>query len=111
MRTQLLNHPTSSQSEIEKRIISVDETNEALNEQVKSEIEKADEKSATRLIVHSVYEKRLETIQRDIHEVWAMTFEDSNMLNVKLIVGSRNARNAKLELVRTRPALSLLTSK
>ena len=62
-----------------------------------------------RLMIHGTYENRLKTIRKDIYQSWYTTFENTNVMETKLIIGTRHRRNVKLELVRTAPDLPLIT--
>ena len=63
------------------------------------------------LILHYTHEKRFAGYKRDLHQIWSETFVNTPALEVKLIVGNRNNRHAKHELVRKRPHPSLLNIK
>ena len=45
---------------------------------------------------------------RDLHQVWSEVFVNTTASGDKVIVGSRNNRDAKSELVQKRPDVSLL---
>jgi hypothetical protein len=61
-----------------------------------------------RLIIHYKHEKRFQSFKRDMHQVYEAIFKNTPVSNVKLIVGNRNRRDARNELNRKRPKLSLL---
>ena len=58
-----------------------------------------EEKAKQRLIIHTRYEKRLRFIKRDIHQIWTSRFIGTDLHNVRLIIGTKNRLNSKLELV------------
>src|SRR5205085_547469 len=62
-----------------------------------------------RLLIHTSYENRLRSIRKDIRQLWSRTFNNTNVIETKLIIGTSHRQNAKLELVRTCPHLSLIT--
>ena len=57
----------------------------------------------SKLFVHYTHEKRLQPLKRDIHQVYNGTFEKTPAMYAKLIVDTRNRRDAKHELIRKRP--------
>ncbi|CAF5208952.1 unnamed protein product, partial [Rotaria magnacalcarata] len=64
-----------------------------------------------KLIVHYTHEKRFQTFKSDMHQVYDNTFKDTPAADVKLIVGNKNRRPAKKELICKRPKQSLLINK
>ena len=68
-----------------------------------------EEKAKQCLIIHTRYEKRLRFIKRDIHQIWTTRFTGTNLSNVRLIVGTKNRLNSRLELVKNAPASSNMT--
>ena len=63
------------------------------------------------LFLHCTHEKRLEGLKRDIHKIYSETFQGSPAMDVRLIVGHRNHRNTKSELIQKRPDPALLKPK
>ena len=63
------------------------------------------------LFLHCTHEKRLDGLKRDIHKIYADTFQGSPAMDVRLIVGHRNHRNTKSELIQKRPDPALLKPK
>ena len=76
---------------------------------IKKIFEKSQNSIENRLIIHTTYENRLKTIRKDIHQLWYTTFENTNVMETKLIIGTQQRRNVKLELVQTSPDLPLIT--
>ena len=65
------------------------------------------EKAKTRLILHHTYERRLRSIKYDIRKIWSESFAATHLANLRLIIGTRNRRNSKLELLENHTSLSL----
>jgi len=61
--------------------------------------EKYREIANTRLIIHMTHENRLGGLKKDIHQIWSESFAKSTLNYVRFIIGNRNRRNSKLELV------------
>ena len=115
LRQQLLNIPTSTQSEANNGLtlantdkIVKHTTNEAVLNQSVSVQEK---KWIDQLILHYTHEKRLESYKRDIHQIWNQLFLNTPAMGVRLIVGNRNQQKIIFELMQTRPHTSLLRPK
>lgn len=71
-------------------------------------------KSAThsnKLFVHYTHERRFRTFKRDLHQIHDNTLPPALTLNFRLIVGNRNRRAAKNELIHKKPKRSLLQNK
>ena len=101
IRDILLNKPTIPEYAIASRIAksldtkSVDEVNDPL---VKARLRKQN-KFDKNLIIHYTYEKRLENNKKDIHKLWNQTFQQTPVLNTRLIIGNRNNQNLTKEIV------------
>ena len=67
-----------------------------------------EKKYLDRLIVHYTHEKRLQTYKREIHQIWNQLFFNTPALEVRLIIGNKNSRNIRRELIRTCPLPSVL---
>ena len=52
------------------------------------------------LFLHTIHEKRLGRLRRDIHEAYQKTFTGPTINRVKLIVGNYNNTKAKSEFIR-----------
>ena len=119
MRVLLLSRPTTSQSRATKRLMVVDQNNKQV---VRTENQAIDAGNTKRtinkkqkdvqvtncLILHFRHEMRFTRYKRDLHQVWLEVFLNTPASEVKVIVGSRNNRDAKSELVQKRPDPSLL---
>ena len=105
MRAQILSISTLKQSQVAKRAERPTELNQIKSKAIKQK------QGTSRLILHYTHEHRLEAYKRDIHQIWDDVFANTPAMEVKVIVGHRNSRNVKSELVRTRPRPSLLVDK
>ena len=54
------------------------------------------------LILHYMYETRLQNNKKDIHKLWNQTFEQTQVFDTRLIIGNRNNRNLTKEIVHRR---------
>ena len=61
-----------------------------------------------KLFIHYTHEKRFESLKRDMHKIYHDIFQNSPVDDLKLIVGTRNRRDARNDLIRTRPSRELL---
>ncbi len=87
-----------------------DQTQEKQNESI-TKTAKIETNKRDKLIVHYTHEKRFQPFKRDMHYVYANVFRNTPAMNLQLIVGNRNRRDAKNELVRKRPKPSILQNK
>jgi hypothetical protein len=114
MREHSLGLPTNRQSQVEMDVdstnILTDITNmqqrapTAINQKSRA-TEKAKEK---KLIVHYTHEKRFDSLKREMHQIFHDVFKNSPVADVKSIVGTRNRRDARNDLIRKRPQRALL---
>lgn len=64
--------------------------------------------TAKKLILHYKHERRFQSFKRDMHQLYTDIFNNTPAMEVKLLVGNCNRRNATHLLVRKKPALSIL---
>ncbi|CAF4549539.1 unnamed protein product [Rotaria socialis] len=102
MRNKILNLPTARQSQVSISAatadIDNDQTDEPQNEPITT--------TATTTI-----QDRNNKEHTHMHQVYDNTFKDTPAADVKLIVGNKNRRSAKTELICKRPKQSLLINK
>jgi hypothetical protein len=118
LRHKILGQPTPRQSQVATSAATAnidndqtDDTKEIkLNESIKKTAKK-ETNYGDKLIVHYTHEKRFEPFKRDMHRVYENVFKNTSAMDLKLIVGNRNRRDAKNELVRKRPKPSILQNK
>lgn len=120
IRQHILGQPTPQQSQVAMSAASADLDNYPTNEQA---IEKAtnvlnnkQENKTTKadrnnIIVHYKHEKRFHSFKRDMHHMYDSTFQNQIGNGMKMIVGNRNRRDAKKELIHKRPKQYLLKNK
>ncbi len=104
-RRILLNRPTIPEYQIASRItrtINVDSEEVVDNPLVRARLRKKT-KFDTNLIIHYTYEKRLQRNKKDIHQLWNQIFQQTPIMDTRLIIGNRNSRNLTRELVHRRP--------
>jgi predicted solute-binding protein len=86
------------------KLINIDSKEEINVRSVSARIRKQN-KFDTGLIIHYTYEKRLTNIKNDIHQLWNQIFQQTPVINTRLIIDNRNSRNLKKELVHQQAAL------
>lgn len=64
-----------------------------------------------RMIVHYIHESRFRSFNKGLHQIHQQIFKNTPALGTRLIVGNRNRRSSKFELIRKRPSRKLLTDK
>ena len=64
-----------------------------------------------KLIIHYTHEKRFQSFKRDMHTIYEDVFKDTPAMQVKLIVGNKNRRSARHQLIRKKPSKTLLQNK
>ena len=117
MRNTILKQPTSRQSQVAMNAALVDINSDLFNEQMIQskdatvESKTKEKKRENKLIVHYTHEKRLESMKRDIHQIYDNVFKHTPVEDVKMIVGTRNRRDARNDLIRKRPKRSILQNK
>jgi hypothetical protein len=107
LRYLLLNRPTIPEYQIASQVAKAIKNNptEEINDPlVKARINKQS-KFGNNLIIHYAYEKRLQSDKNAIHQLWHQTFEETPVMNTRLIIGNRNSRNMTQELVHRRQTL------
>ncbi|CAF3401150.1 unnamed protein product [Rotaria socialis] len=119
MRNKILDLPTARQSQVSISAATADIDNDQTDEPQKEpattttihELNKKEHTPANKLIVHYTHEKRFQTFKSDMHQVYDNIFKDTPAADVKLIVGNKNRRSGKTELICKRPKQSLLINK
>ncbi|CAF3630056.1 unnamed protein product [Rotaria socialis] len=119
MRNKILDLPTARQSQVSISAATADIDNDQTDESQKEpattitihELNKKEHTPANKLIVHYTHEKRFQTFKSDMHQVYDNIFKDTPAADVKLIVGNKNRRSGKTELICKRPKQSLLINK
>ena len=61
-----------------------------------------------KMIIHYKHEKRFHSFKRDLHQIHDTIFHNTPVQDLKLIVGNRNRRDARHELIRKRPKRFIL---
>jgi hypothetical protein len=116
MRQKLLEQPTGRQSQVTMDALTADFDNDQTDEQpivpttLTKNIEQKPINHEDQLFIHYTHEKRFQSCKRDLHAVYTDVFKDTPGMYTKLIVGNRNRRDARNELIRKRPKKTLLTN-
>ncbi|CAF1255732.1 unnamed protein product [Adineta ricciae] len=114
MHNKLLDQPTARQSQVAQSAARADLHTYQMNDtniqtkKIFQPTEYQQNNKASRLIIHYVHEKRFHSFKRDMHQVYDSIFQNTPVADTKMIVGNRNRRDAKHELIRKRPKRSLL---
>ncbi len=107
IRHRLLNKPTIPEYQIVARIakaINIEAGEETDNPLVKARLQKQT-KFDSNLIFHYTHEKRLQCNKTDIHQLWNQAFQQTPVMDTRLILETRNNRNLTRELVHRCPQL------
>ncbi|CAF3419943.1 unnamed protein product [Rotaria sp. Silwood2] len=110
LRHQLLALPTPSEHARASRIASQMDYNNPPSTSdplVQSKLLKWQKESSSlkQIIIHYTYEQRLAYYKSKIHQKWNDLFQETSVMETKLIVGTRNNPNLTKELVRRSPYL------
>jgi hypothetical protein len=114
MSHKLLGEPTQRQSQVQQSSATADIDNDQTDELVVNQNNNTTTDTTSikhhvdKLFVHYTYEKRFESFKRDMHHLYDDIFGPTTANEAKLIVGNRNRRDAKNELIRKRPNKNLL---
>ena len=118
MRQEILGQPTPRQSQVTARAATADIDNEQTDAPQsihptasRNVAQKKPTNYGDRLFIHYTHEKRFQSMKRDMHRVYENVFRSTPVMDLKLVVGNRNRRDAKNELIRKRPKRALLKCK
>ncbi len=119
IRQHILGQPTPQQSQVTISAATADLDNYPTNEEsihttaiVNNKQKNNDTKAdGNRIIVHYTHEKRFHSFKRDMHHIYDKTFQNQIDKDIKIIVGNRNRRDAKKELIHKRPKQNLIKNK
>ncbi len=118
MRQQLMGQPTPRQSQVAASAATANIDNDQTDDTIAIDSQKATKIKGKKpinygdqLFVHYTHEKRFQPFKRDMHQVYDNVFKNTPAIDMKLIVGNRNCRDAKNELVHNRPKAALLRNK
>ena len=117
IRNRILRQPSTRQSQTAMNAATIHINNDGLDQSAVPAEQLPIEMKATRaahehdLIVHFTHEKRFQSLKRDMHEIYDGVFRNTPVADVKLIVGTRNRRDARSDLIRKRPNRTLLQNK
>ena len=116
LRANIRQQPTAQQSQVMMSATRADIPNHPNNAKPIQSKEtpkrngNEDNQNGSRLIIHYIHEQRFHSFKRDMHLIYQNIFENRRVANVKMIVGNRNRRDSRHELIHKRPKRSLLTN-
>ena len=97
-----MDQPTALQSKVARSVAAADIDNNQTNERTTElkqvsddKTEKKSKNSKEKLFIHYTHEKRFKSLPRNMHQVFENVFQNTNAMDLKLIVGNRNRREAK----------------
>jgi hypothetical protein len=102
-----LEQQTSVEKQIHSRIDKTkiyNKTQEPNHTKHQQQLSKQDKWNRS-LIVHYTHEQRLANNKKDFHRIWNNIFDNTPTVNIKLIIGTRNSRNATKEMISKRPRM------
>lgn len=106
-RTKLMGTMTARQSQVDHRI-TLSKLDNGMEPMIFNTNLRKQKKLQDRILLHYTHENRLQTMKRDIHEVFRQSFIGLGIDNLRLIVGHRNSPSIQRELIRKRPPINLL---
>lgn len=95
-RSELLEKPTNLEYQVLSRIARIDDPHQPT-------LLTKNNTSDRTLMIHYHHEQRFATFRKDVHRLWTTIFENTPINDSRLIVGHRNNRNTKRELIHLRP--------
>ena len=120
MRHKLLGEPTARQSQTALSAATADMDNDQTDDQIVTDQTTTTTTTTVttnnqnprnygdKFFVHYTHEQRFNTLKRDMHQVYEHTFQNTPAMYTKMVVGTRNRRDTKNELIRKRPKRTLL---
>ena len=117
MRKKQLGQPTTRQPQIAIDVDSANIVTDQSNGQhdkpkeINQKPPATEKTSGNKLIVHYTHEKRFDSLKPEMHQIYHDVFKNTPVEDVKSIVGTRNRRDARNDLVRKRPQRALLQNK
>ncbi len=115
MRAKLLGEPTQRQSQIAFSAATADMDNDQTDDQIMKDqttttttTNKKSTNYGDKFFVHYTHEQRFNTLKKDMHQVYGDVFQNTPAMHTRMVVGTRNRRDAKNELIRKRPKRTLL---
>ena len=110
MRRGILSRPTRRQSQVASNVALANLDNDQTDETavVTSQATTHPAPVQNRLLVHYTHEKRFRPFKREMHRIYESIFHNTPAMQVKLMVGNRNRRDGRHELIHKRPKRSLL---
>lgn len=113
LRAKLLAEPTNRQSQAASDAVSADKDNDQSDAQIKQqETTKTSGKNyGDKFFMHYTHEQRFKTLKREIHQVYDNAFQNTPAMYTRMIVGTRNRRDMKNELIRKRPKRTFLQNR
>ncbi len=114
MRNKLLGEPTPTQFQTALSAATADMDNDQTDDQIMKEQTTTDKKPTNygdKFFVHYTHEQRFNTLKKDMHQVYDDVFQNTPAMYTRMVVGTRNRRDTKNELIRKRPKRTLLQNK
>ncbi|CAF3964097.1 unnamed protein product [Rotaria sp. Silwood1] len=114
MHNKLLGLPTYRASQVAMRAATADLDNDQTDDINPESTDTRKENPAKKLpyadqiLIHYTHEKRFHSMKQDMHRIYDKVFKDTPVEHIKMIVGNRNRRATKHQLIRKRPKKHLL---
>jgi hypothetical protein len=80
----------------------MDSKNDVDNPLLKARINQS-KKVDQNLIIHYTHQKQFQSNKKDIHQLWNQLFQQTPVMDTRLIISNRNSRNFTRELGHRRP--------
>ena len=108
IRNKLLGEPTARQSQIALSAATADMDNDQTDDQIIKEQTTTNKKPGNygdKFFIHYTHEQRFNTLKKDMHQIYDDVFQNTPAMYTRMVVGTRNRRDMKNELIRKRTLL------
>ena len=110
LRQKILAQPTIRQTQVTKSIASADANDEQPDDSTVTKRENVMHLQ-DRFFIHYTHEKRFPSFKRYMHQLYRNVFQNTPAMAVRMVVGNRNRRDGKQELIHKRPKQYMLLNK
>lgn len=111
LRQKILSQPTIRQTQMARSIASANTNNNPSEDSTTTMVCQNVAHLRERFFIHYTHEKRFRHFKRDMHQLYQNVFQDTPAMTVKMVVGNRNRRDNRQELIHKRPKQFLLSNK
>jgi hypothetical protein len=110
LRQKIFAQPTIRQTQVTRSIASANTNTEQTDDSTVSKYGNVTDLQ-DRFFIHYTHEKRFRPFKRDMHQLYDNVFQQTPAMAIKIVVGNRNRRDGRKELIHKRPKQYLLSNK